>query len=269
MMLSLIGIVNYLRFGSIYEFGYGSGYGTFSYNQGWTGLVGLLVSPGKGLIPYFPLVLMLPIALIFQYRQDKGLFFLTTYVIIVSWLYFGTLEANDESRFWSGAIAWGPRYLIPTLPFIVIALGTLFRHSGFYKTKALSLIKGSLVALSAVGFVVNILGVLIWSEYGTIYAWDQERLGNNALEIMTWNPNYSPIVLHLKILSGDYISKIPVEDYRYSGWYYAAYGLAPCQYDLYIFCKSGILPFLLFWGIAIVLAIFIFKSRKMDLYIYS
>ena len=269
IMISLIVIVNYVKFGSILEFGYGSGYGTFSYNQGWTGLIGLLASPGKGLIFYFPLALMLPIALIFQYRQDKGVFYLTTYIIIVSWIYFGTLEANDESRFWSGAIAWGPRYLIPALPFIVIALGALFRHYGFYKTKTLSLIKGSLVALSAAGFVVNIPGILIWSEYGTIYAWDKERLGNHALEIMTWNPNYSPIVLHLKILGGDYISKIPVEDYRYSGWYYAAYGLAPCQYDLYIFCKLGILPFLLLAGIAIILAISIFKSRKIDLYIYS
>jgi hypothetical protein len=269
IMLSLIGIVNYVRFGSIFEFGYGSGYGTFSYNQGWTGLVGLLVSPGKGLIFYFPLALMLPIALVFQYRQDKCVFFLTTYIIIVSWIYFGTLEANDESRFWSGAIAWGPRYLIPTLPFIVIALGTLFRHYGFYKTKTLSLMKGSLIALSAAGFVVNIPGILIWSEYGTIYAWDKEGLGNHALEIMTWNPNYSPILLHLKILGGDYISKIPVEDYRYSGWYYAAYGLAPCQYDLYIFCKYGILSFLPLGGVAIILATYIFKSRKMDLYIYS
>ena len=269
IMLCLVGIVNYVRFGSFTEFGYGSAYGTFAYNQGWTGLVGLFVSPGKGMIFYFPVVLLLPIALKFQYRQDKGLFLLTTSIVIVSWIYFGTLEANDESRFWSGAIAWGPRYLIPTLPFIVIALGTLFKHYGSYKIRALSLMKGSLIAFLIAGFVVNLPGILVWSEYGTIYGWDIERLGNHALEIMTWNPGYSPILLHLKILAGDYISKIPVEDYRYSGWYYATYGLAPCHYDLYILCKSGIILFLLLGATATILATFFLRNRKMDFYVYS
>ena len=269
IMLSMVGIVNYVRFGSFTEFGYGFAYGTFSYNQGMTGLVGLLVSPGKGLIFYFPAALLLPIALKFQYRLDKGLFFLTMYIVVASWIYFGTLEANNESRFWSGAIAWGPRYLIPTLPFIVIALGTLLRHYSFYKTKALLLMKGSIIAVSVAGFIINLPGILVWSEYGTIYAWDKERLGNYALEIMTWDPRYSPIVLHFQILGGDYISKIPVEDYRYSAWYYAAYGLAPCQYDLYIFCKLGITPLLLLGSIAIILAALILKSRKMVFHIYS
>jgi hypothetical protein len=128
--------------------------------------------------------------------------------------------------------------------------------------------KVSFIALSTAGFVVNIPGILIWSEYGTIYAWDRERLGVHALEIMTWNQSYSPMVLHMEILAGDYISKIPVEDYRYSGWYYAAYGLAPCPYDLYIFCKSGIIPVLLFGGIALVLAAFMLRGRKMELHVY-
>jgi hypothetical protein len=194
---------------------------------------------------------------------------LTTYIFITSWFYFGTLEANNESRFWSGAIAWGPRYLIPTLPFLVIALGMLFKDYGSYKARALSLMKGAAVAFSFAGFVINLPGVLVWSEYGTIYAWDKEMLGSQALEIMTWNPSYSPILIHLKILSGDYISKIPVEDYRNTGWYYASYGLAPCQYDLYILCKSGIIPFTLLGATAIVLAMFILRIRKIDHYIYS
>jgi hypothetical protein len=270
MMLIMVLVANYARFGFFTEFGYGSAYGTFAYNQGWTGLVGLLVSPGKGLIFYFPAVVLLPLALKFQYRKDKAIFYLTIYILIASWIYFGTLEANNESRFWSGAIAWGPRYLIPTLPFIVIPLGTLFRLSVSNTTKVhSSLMRGSLVALSVAGFVVNLPGILVWSEYGTIYAWDRERLGNQALETMTWNPSYSPIVLHFKILGGDYISKIPVEEYRYSGWYYAAYGLAPCQYDMYILCKSGSIPVLLLAAVAIMLAWFVVKDRKIDYYSYS
>lgn len=69
-------IVNYVRFGSITEFGYGCGYGAFSYNRGWTGLASLWLCPGKGLIFYFPLELFLLIAFKFMYRHDKSLVFL-------------------------------------------------------------------------------------------------------------------------------------------------------------------------------------------------
>src|ERR687890_1748403 len=104
LALLCIGVVNYLRFGSFTEFGYGSYFGTLSYNAGWTGLPGLLASPGKGLIFYFPVVIFLPLALKYMYRENKWLFFLITYVIIIHWVYFGTLD-DAESRFWSGAIA--------------------------------------------------------------------------------------------------------------------------------------------------------------------
>src|ERR687897_2737693 len=131
IVLFFMGLVNYIRFGSFTEFGYGSYFGTLSYNVGWTGLPGLLASPGKGLIFYFPVALLLPLAFKYMYRENNRLFFLIVYIISVYWLYFGTLD-DTESRFWSGAIAWGPRYLVPVLPFITLAFGTLlarFRQS--------------------------------------------------------------------------------------------------------------------------------------------
>src|ERR671911_2534741 len=69
--LFFMGLVNYIRFGSFTEFGYGSYFGTLSYNVGWTGLPGLLASPGKGLIFYFPIVFLLPLALKYMYRENK------------------------------------------------------------------------------------------------------------------------------------------------------------------------------------------------------
>jgi hypothetical protein len=72
----------------------------------------------------------------------------------------------------------------------------------------------SLILSCAAGFIVNLPGVLVWSEYGTIYAWEKERLGGSALEIMTWDPEHSPIILHVKILSEKYVSDIPLDHYR-------------------------------------------------------
>src|SRR5919109_871404 len=90
--LFFMGLVNYLRFGSFTEFGYYQ-YASWSWsNVGWIGLVGLWISPGAGLIIFFPPVILLPLALKYMYRENRWLFFLILYIITVNWLYFGTLS---------------------------------------------------------------------------------------------------------------------------------------------------------------------------------
>lgn len=250
--LFFMGLINYLRFGLFTEFGYGSYFGTLSYNAGWTGLIGLLVSPGKGLIIYFPIVILLPIALKYMYRENRWLFFLILYIISVHWLYFGTLD-DTESRFWSGAIGWGPRYLVPVLPFITLAFGTLLTH--FRQSRLL--LKLSLLILCISGLIINLPGTLVWSEYGTIYAWDKEELSKvpGSLEVITWDPNYSPVILHVKALMENYVHNIHAEQYLNTGWHYVTYGLAPCSYDLYILCKFGIIPIVALLAIDTLLAL--------------
>jgi hypothetical protein len=259
IVLFFMGLVNYIRFDSFTEFGYGSYFGTLSYNRSWTGLIGLLASPGKGLIFYFPIVILLPLALKYMYKENKWLFFLIIYIILVNWLYFGTLD-DSESRNWSGAIAWGPRYLVPILPFITLAFGTLLSQ---LKLRRRAFLKISFIILCVAGFIINLPGTLLWSEYGTIYAWDREELYKvpESLEVMAWNPYYSPIILHMKALMDDYVSDIPIEQYRYSAWHYVTYGLAPCPYDLYIFCKFGLLPILVLSAISVILGLKIVDVR--------
>jgi hypothetical protein len=266
-LLILAGILNYTRFGTISEFGYGSQYGNLSLNTGWIGLPGLLLSPGKGLLFYFPPIVLLPLAILFSYRQNKGLSFITVYVLGIAWLYFGTIDINGGSRFWSGAIAWGPRYLIPTLPLIVIMLGGLIKYPRKPNTKRL--ISVSLISTCVAGFIVNLGGVLAWTEYGLIYGFENEKLGGGAEEITTWDPKYSPIILHMKMLSEDYVAGIPVQDYKNTGWGYATYGLAPCQYDLYILCKFGIVPLVILSSAAILLAIIILRRDRKGIHVYS
>jgi hypothetical protein len=108
-----------------------------------------------------------------------------------------------------------------------------------------------------VGFIVNIPGILVWSEYGTIYASDREGLSAvpGSLEVIVWNPNHSPIISHFRTLMDDYVHQIDPEHWRYTGWHYITYGLAPCSYDLYIFCEFGIIPILALLVIEIFLAL--------------
>ena len=111
-----VGLLNYVRFGSFTSFGYGY-YSSLATHNGWRGLIGLFISPGAGLIFYFPIAIMVLLAFKYIYRKNKALFFLSIYVIIINWLDIGTLSFGFEPYSWSGAIAWGPRYLIPVLPF--------------------------------------------------------------------------------------------------------------------------------------------------------
>jgi hypothetical protein len=59
IMVFLAGLVNYLRFDSFTEFGYGS-FSSLEMHDGWRGLIGLLISPGAGMLVFFPLAILLP-----------------------------------------------------------------------------------------------------------------------------------------------------------------------------------------------------------------
>jgi hypothetical protein len=254
IVLFFVGLVNYARFGTFTEFGYGY-FSSLATHNGWRGLIGLLFSPGAGLIFYFPLAILLPLGAKYMYKDYRALFFLCTYIIISNWIYVGTLSFGTEPTAWSGGIAWGPRYLIPVLPFMIIILGSIF-----LRIKKRVLLKSVSIGLCVAGFFVNLTGVLTWVMYGYMYAWDHEGLGNysNYMDIMTWLPLYSPIILHTEAFLRDYVSHIDPTQYFNTAWYWAANGNAPCSYDFYIYCNYGTAPVLvLLVGLLIITAIII------------
>ena len=252
-VLFFVGLVNYARFGSFTEFGYGY-FSSLVTHDGWRGLIGLLVSPGAGLLFYFPFAILLPLGAKIMYKENRPLFLLCTYIIVANWIYIGTLSFGSEPSSWSGGVAWGPRYLIPVLPFIMIILGNTFLH-----IKKRYFVKSIIIGLCLVGFYVNLSGVLIWFQYGLMYGWAIEHLAvyPNNMDIMTWSPLYSPIILHTKALMTDYVSTIEPEQYLNTSWYWAAYGNAPCNYDLYVYCNFGVAPFLVTIASIVIVAVLI------------
>ena len=236
-MLLLVGLVNYLRFNSFIEFGYGY-FSTLAAHNGWAGLIGLLISPGAGLVFYLPLAVLLPLGAKYMYKQNAALFFLSAYIIMANWIYVGTLSFGAEPISWSGGVAWGPRYLIPVLPFIMIILGFVIIHAN----RKRPFLRTTVIILCVAGFYVNLTGILIWFQYGLMYGWLQEGLAAypNSLDIITWYPPYSPIVLHTKALLSNFVSSVDPIQYADTSWYWAGYGNAPCQADLYIYCNNGI-----------------------------
>jgi hypothetical protein len=236
-MILLVGLVNFLRFNSFTEFGYGY-FSTLEAHNGWTGLIGLLISPGAGLVFYLPLAVLLPLGAKYMYKRNAPLFFLCAYIIAANWIYVGTLSFGAEPISWSGGVAWGPRYLIPVLPFIMIILGFVIVHAN----KKRPFLRTTVIILCVAGFYVNLTGVLIWFQYGLMYGWLQEGLAAypNSLDVITWYPPYSPVVLHTKALLSNFVSSIDPILYANTSWYWADYGNAPCSADLYIYCNNGV-----------------------------
>jgi hypothetical protein len=252
--LFFAGLINYVRFGSFADFGYGF-FGSLASHDGWKGLIGLLVSPGAGLFIYFPITILLPWAAKYMYKENKGLLLLSTYVILVNWLDIGTLSFGFEPFAWWG-LGWGPRYLIPVLPFITIVFGSLLTH-----LRKKLFMKISVIALSVAGFYVSLIGTLVWWQYEYIYIFDifkREKSANtDPNNTMMWQPRYSPIIMLTNMLLSDYVSHIDVEMYFRTAWHFVTYGLAPCSYDVYLYCKFGIVPIVMLLAIIAVLAVFI------------
>jgi hypothetical protein len=237
--LFFAGLTNYVRYHSFTEFGYGY-FSTLAAHNGWKGLIGLLVSPGAGLIFYFPLAILLPLGAKYMYKNNKSLLYLCLYIIVANWIYIGTLSFGFEPASWSGGVAWGPRYLLPVLPFMLIILGNIFQNM-----KKRNFLKSIVLGLCLVGFYINLSGVLIWFQYGLMYGWTFEQLAAfpNYMDTMTWSPFYSPVVLHTKALMSNYVSTINPEQYVNTSWHWTGYGNAPCKYDFYVYCNLGTIPF--------------------------
>ena len=182
----LIAYHNHLRYGNILLTGYHldilaqkGGYLAFIPTQFFTAFYGLLFSTGRGLIFFFPLICLLPIA----YHKFKSshpnearlfLGFISTLFIIL-------LPMID----WHAGSSWGPRYLLPILPFCIFPLG------------ALADIKWTR-RLTVLGFFVQLPGTLMNPYLFTHFVQDKKMgatiFAPHQMGDLLFSPNLSPIL---------------------------------------------------------------------------
>lgn len=150
--LGVVGLlyVNQVRFGSPLESGYGAAVGRayFSYPP-LHGLAALLAAPGRGLAWLAPAALVFPLALA-RGRLRRGWAAWTSAAVALA-----TLALVAPTQGWHGAHAYGPRYLLPALPFLWLGVAP-----------ALDLAAGRGLALAAcclvgLGLVTALPGVLV------------------------------------------------------------------------------------------------------------
>jgi hypothetical protein len=103
LWIGAIGWYNWWRFGSVTTFGYEEP----PLNKGVPiGFLGLLFSPGKGLIFYSPLVVIGALGLPRLWRADRYL----AWSLLVAFI--GLITLSALSTYWGDEV-WGPRYIVP------------------------------------------------------------------------------------------------------------------------------------------------------------
>lgn len=143
------------------------------------GLYGQLFSTGKGLIWYSPVVLLAPFAWRRFARAAPAECVLFTSLIVARVVLFSSWQQ------WTGGISWGPRYLVPLLPFLVLPLGWLRAP------------RPLVAVVVAVSLLAQLPGVAMY--YWEPFDFARERLGASWDDIYFW-PTYSPIVSGFRLL---------------------------------------------------------------------
>jgi hypothetical protein len=120
--LALLGFSQWWRFGSPFETGRFDHYGRWVWP--WRGVVTMLLAPGRSLLIYSPPLLLALAAWPALRRRDPS-----TAVFVLALALLRLLFVACRSD-WHGGWAIGPRYLVPTIPFLLVPLaGWLERWS--------------------------------------------------------------------------------------------------------------------------------------------
>ena len=146
---------NYRLFGDTFEFGYPtqSDLGTPINDFGmpwWKGFTGLVFSPGKSILLYAPVVILGGMGLAGLWKKNRALTIAAAGPMLTYILFYSKYGQ------WEGGYCYGPRYLLPTIPLLVIAAVPLLNED-HPKWK---LIKWSLVAMCVLGFLTNLPAVM-------------------------------------------------------------------------------------------------------------
>lgn len=178
----LFAAVNLVRTGSPFDVGYGSQSFLFVPNP-LPGLVGLTVSPGRGLLFFAPVV----VASLLAARRLSGPAALVCLAV-------PALLVVTVSRwyFWDGSTCWGPRLVLGTLPLLAAPAVLRPRWAA---------------PLLAIGTALNLPGVLVasgaWISYADLLT---PRAGvtwpRNGSERVSSVPSLTPLYGHVWLLAG-------------------------------------------------------------------
>jgi hypothetical protein len=177
--------LNVMRFGDPFN----AGYYVETYRWNPIGVAGLLLSPSKSLFLYAPLALLGLVGIVWLARR------LPWEAALLMWLFLSQLLLYGlVVTWWHGDAAWGPRYLVPIMPFVVLPLGAVLAWTSGRERRVAWV---GLATLGALGILVNLGGVLVDQRVSFIYLLQTAAGGNlGRMEEQRWTPELSPVLIH-------------------------------------------------------------------------
>ena len=137
---------NYLRFGSVLNFGYGEErFGGPLFQN----LYGILLGPGRSPFVYSPIFLLAVPGAYLLFKRER---LLTILCLIVVTGYLLTIARMFN---WAGGVSWGSRYLTPTVPLIGVLLAPAVAY--VWKNRLVAAIA---LLLGIMGVSVQVLAIL-------------------------------------------------------------------------------------------------------------
>jgi hypothetical protein len=145
---------NNARFGAPFSSGFSVTDFNFKIGQVIQGLIGIVASPARGILIFFPLSLLAFLALPGLLRRDPPAGFLIAWIIIASILVYSIWGQ------WAGGRSWGPRFLLPILPYLSVLATIRYSTKHFLPPVLASVV---FIILIAIGWVINLQGQLFES----------------------------------------------------------------------------------------------------------
>ena len=197
VMSSALLYFNLIRYGQIAETGYSQ---ELLFQAPWVGGFGLLFSPGRGLFIYAPFTLLLFFGLRPAWRRlSPAYFWLIIGFCLFYWLFYGSWFA------WGGTWGWGPRFLLPILPLLMVfvaePLDWVYQRTTLAKQQPPAMLQRPLTTTFAwlgitllilLSLVVNLLGIAV--DFNEHFL----RLGRNDNFVFNWAA--FPPLAHWQIL---------------------------------------------------------------------
>ncbi|MGQ9626058.1 MAG: hypothetical protein ACUVV0_04025 [Anaerolineae bacterium] len=149
LALALAGFLLYtwVRFGTLTSGGQPLHFFGIPFSRG---LYGLLFSPGRGLFVYSPVLLLALPGMAFFWRRRRAETFWLLGLCGAYLLLFGTWTT------WFGGDCWGPRHILPLIPFLALGLAPVVEKAGeSFPWRA------ALMALAGLSFLVQIGGLAV------------------------------------------------------------------------------------------------------------
>jgi 4-amino-4-deoxy-L-arabinose transferase-like glycosyltransferase len=180
--LALLLLYNQHVFGEPFTTGYGSVNPSGELGSPWqTGLHGLTLSTGKGLLVFAPSILLGLIGMGTRLRQQGRETLLALALLVAHLAFYSRLD------YWHGDGSWGPRYLVFVVPFLYVPAAGLLAAIAARRSRVAAALAG---ALALVSFAIQLLPMLV--NFGTYLQLSDQHARH-------FTPNQSPIVGHTRL----------------------------------------------------------------------